>query len=74
MRAAPERIDGCSITEKRAVIPLRIDAPFVNLNHRYPDHREGYDPFKADRRLYRQVKAIVADAFRRSEERERAAW
>ena len=31
---------------------------------------EGLDPSTADLRLYRQVKAIVADAFRRSEDRQ----
>jgi hypothetical protein len=31
---------------------------------------EGLDPVTADRKLYRQVKAVVAEAFRRSEERE----
>jgi len=30
---------------------------------------EGLDPSTADRRTYRQVKAFVAEAFRRSEER-----
>ena len=30
---------------------------------------EGLDPSTADRRVYRQVKALVAEAFRRSEER-----
>ena len=29
---------------------------------------EGLDPSTADRHLYRQVKALIADAFRRSEE------
>lgn len=31
---------------------------------------EGLDPSTADRKLYRQVKAVVADAFRRSDERQ----
>jgi hypothetical protein len=30
---------------------------------------EGLDPSTADRKIYRQVKAIVAEAFHRSEER-----
>jgi hypothetical protein len=34
---------------------------------------EGLDPSTADRRVYRQVKAIVADAFRSSEERRSSA-
>lgn len=34
---------------------------------------EGLDPSTADRRIYRQVKALVADAFRSSEERQAAA-
>jgi hypothetical protein len=34
---------------------------------------EGLDPSTADRKLYRQVKAIVAEAFRRSEERQNDA-
>jgi len=35
---------------------------------------EGLDPSTAERKIYRQVKAIVSDAFRRSEERQSAAF
>ena len=31
---------------------------------------EGLDPATAERRIYRQVEAMVAEAFRRSDERE----
>ena len=34
---------------------------------------EGLDPSSADLRLYRQVRAVVADPFRRCEEREAGA-